>query len=270
VSFKANIWALKRFEEASFLGAQRLFRSLLVLFALILVASVVFRNSLPGGKISKDMTVSQFQSKLATKQVTKVTITGNTAAVEVKGDDAIYNVALDANWASIPNITGLLFPITSSADDYRPEVIQKVPPLSGPVMQLIGLFLPLIFIAGFFFFIMRQSQAGAGQAMSFGKSKAKRLSDSSAKVTFADVAGVDEAKQELQEIIDFLKNPEKFQALGAKIPRGVLLLGNPGTGKNSAGARGCGRSRRAVFPYLRLGLRGNVRRRWREPRARSV
>ncbi len=213
------------------MGAQRLFRSLLVLSVLIVVVWAVFQNSLPGRKESKDMTVSQLQSKLAAKEVTKVTISGNNAAVEVKGDDATNNVTLPNDWASIPSLTGLLYPVTRAATDYRPEVIQKDPPLSGPVVQLIGLFLPLIFIAGFFIFIMRQSQAGAGQAMSFGKSKAKRLTDSSAKVTFADVAGVDEAKQELQEIIDFLKNPEKFQALGAKIPRGVLLLGNPGTGK---------------------------------------
>ena len=82
-----------------------------------------------------------------------------------------------------------------------------------------------------FFIMFRSAQSGGNQAMSFGRSRAKLMVDNKVKVTFADVAGIDEAKQELQEIVDFLKNPEKFQALGARIPRGVLLVGAPGTGK---------------------------------------
>ena len=81
------------------------------------------------------------------------------------------------------------------------------------------------------FLFMRQLQAGGGKAMSFGKSKARMLSDSNNKVTFADVAGVDEAKDEVEEIIAFLKDPKKFQRLGGRIPKGVLLMGSPGTGK---------------------------------------
>ena len=219
----------KAVEEASFLGAQRLFRSLLVLFALILVASVVFRNSLPNGKQNKSLAISELQNRLGKNQVESVTIVGNSATVQLKGDaNTIYTTQLSDRWDNDPTLTAAL-----NRRDAKglPKVEIKTPALSNGAIQLIGLFLPLIFIAGFFFFIMRQSQSGAGQAMSFGKSRAKRLNDSQPKVTFADVAGVDEAKQELQEIIDFLKNPEKFQALGAKIPRGVLLLGNPGTGK---------------------------------------
>ncbi len=91
--------------------------------------------------------------------------------------------------------------------------------------------LPMLFIGVMFFLFMRQLQAGGGKAMSFGKSKARMLSDSQNKVTFADVAGVDEAKDEVEEIIAFLKDPKKFQKLGGRIPKGVLMIGPPGTGK---------------------------------------
>ncbi|MCX5860606.1 MAG: ATP-dependent zinc metalloprotease FtsH [Desulfomonile sp.] len=91
--------------------------------------------------------------------------------------------------------------------------------------------LPMIFLIAIFVFFMRQMQAGGGKAMSFGKSRARLISDSQNKVTFQDVAGVEEAKDELQEIIEFLRDPKKFTRLGGKIPKGVLLLGSPGTGK---------------------------------------
>jgi cell division protease FtsH len=91
-------------------------------------------------------------------------------------------------------------------------------------------FLPILLLVGFLF-MFRSAQSGGNQAMSFGRSRAKLMVDNKVKVTFQDVAGIDEAKQELQEIVDFLKSPEKFQALGARIPRGVLLVGAPGTGK---------------------------------------
>ena len=89
----------------------------------------------------------------------------------------------------------------------------------------------MLFIGIMFFLFMRQLQAGGGKAMSFGKAKARMLSDSQNKVTFADVAGIDEAKDEVEEIIAFLKDPKKFQRLGGRIPKGVLLIGPPGTGK---------------------------------------
>jgi cell division protease FtsH len=101
---------------------------------------------------------------------------------------------------------------------------------SGLLSSLIGL-APLAIMVMILFFILRQAQSGGSQALSFGRSRAKMLSENRPKVTFADVAGVDEAKEELAEIVDFLKYPKKYQSLGARIPKGVLLLGPPGTGK---------------------------------------
>ena len=100
--------------------------------------------------------------------------------------------------------------------------------------------LPFVLFIGFFLFLARRSQGGGSKVMSFGKSRAKRMSPDSPKVTFKDVAGADEAVEELHEIKEFLENPKKFQALGARIPKGVLLYGPPGTGKTLVGSCGCG------------------------------
>ena len=109
--------------------------------------------------------------------------------------------------------------------------IRVQPPDQGSwYTNLLLSWLPMLLLLGVWIFFMRQMQAGGTKALSFGKSRA-RLTDQKSKVTFADVAGVDEAKEELQEIIDFLKDPQKFQRLGGKIPKGVLLMGAPGTGK---------------------------------------
>ncbi|MFZ1990638.1 MAG: ATP-dependent zinc metalloprotease FtsH, partial [Alphaproteobacteria bacterium] len=99
------------------------------------------------------------------------------------------------------------------------------------LLLIIGQALPILLIIAFLFLIMRQMQGGGGRAMGFGKSRAKLLTEKHGRVTFEDVAGVDEAKEELQEIVDFLRDPQKFQRLGGRIPKGALLVGPPGTGK---------------------------------------
>lgn len=110
--------------------------------------------------------------------------------------------------------------------------IKAKPPSESPwYMNLLVSWFPMILLIGVWIFFMRQMQAGGGKALSFGKSRARLLSEQSAKVTFEDVAGIDEAKEELGEIIDFLRDPKKFTRLGGRIPKGVLLMGAPGTGK---------------------------------------
>jgi cell division protease FtsH len=111
-------------------------------------------------------------------------------------------------------------------------VINAKPESESPwYMSLLVSWFPMLVLIGVWIFFMRQMQSGGGKALSFGKSRARLMSDTSEKVTFADVAGIDEAKEELQEIVDFLKDPKKFTRLGGRIPKGVLLMGPPGTGK---------------------------------------
>ncbi|MEW6671237.1 MAG: ATP-dependent zinc metalloprotease FtsH [Thermodesulfobacteriota bacterium] len=114
--------------------------------------------------------------------------------------------------------------------------IQAKPPSESPwYMSVLVSWFPMIVLIGIWIFFMRQMQSGGGKALSFGKSRARLLSDQSAKVTFADVAGIDEAKEELGEIVEFLREPKKFTRLGGRIPKGVLLMGPPGTGKTLLG-----------------------------------
>lgn len=110
--------------------------------------------------------------------------------------------------------------------------IKAQPPVESPwYMSMLASWLPMIVLIGVWIFFMRQMQSGGGKAMSFGKSRARLMSDQSVKVTFEDVAGIEEAKEELSEIVEFLREPKKFTRLGGRIPKGVLLMGPPGTGK---------------------------------------
>jgi len=122
--------------------------------------------------------------------------------------------------------------LTEALVAHKVDVDYEKPAVSDFVQSVLFTFLPMVlFLVLFYMLIIRQAQMGGNQAMAFGRSRAKRLSENVPKVTFEDVAGVDEAKQELLEVVEFLRNAKKFQALGAKIPKGVLLLGPPGSGK---------------------------------------
>ena len=122
----------------------------------------------------------------------------------------------------------------------------------------------------FWFFFIRQIKIAGKGALSFGKSKARMLAKDRNKTTFKDVAGVEEAIEEVSELVEFLKDPKKFQRLGGRIPKGVLMVGRARHGQNASGQGHRRRGGRGVLQHQRFGLCGNVRRRRREPRARHV
>ena len=145
-------------------------------------------------------------------------------------DDSTKPVTV--NKEDVVDVTALLnnYGVTSEQLAGVTIAVESVPILAQISGALLWL-LPMLLIAGFFLVTMRRAQSGADQAFSFGRSRARRMTSENPVVTFADVAGCDEAKTELVEVVDFLKNPEKFIQLGARIPKGVLLIGPPGTGK---------------------------------------
>jgi cell division protease FtsH len=163
---------------------------------------------------------SDFMEKVNGGQVASVTITGS----EVSG---LYKVANETFRTFAPTqYDGL----ANKLIEKGVQVTAKEPSVS-PWSTIFYSWAPILLMIGFWIFLMRQMQSGGNKALSFGKSKAKLSSSAQKKVTFKDVAGVDEAKEELQEIIEFLKEPQRFQKLGGRIPKGVLLMGSPGTGK---------------------------------------
>jgi len=191
---------------------------ILVILAIIAVFFIVERVVLPQNNSTK-LSYSDFYHKVVENQVKDFHVVGHDGTGELK-DGTKYTV-------SVPD-AGYQF--SNFLISHNVQFDSEQPSNSALVSNLIG-FLPLLLMAGFLFFILRQAQNGGSQAMSFGRSRAKMQSENRPKVTFADVAGIEEAKQELQEVVDFLKYPKKFQALGARIPKGVLLLGPPGSGK---------------------------------------
>ena len=153
---------------------------------------------------------------------------GNVVGVVIQGQEISGTQADGARFKTFAPQDADLIKVLRS----RGVTIKAKPPTESPwYMNLLVSWFPMILLIGVWIFFMRQMQAGGGKALSFGKSRARLLSDQSAKVTFEDVAGIDEAKEELTEIIDFLKDPKKFTRLGGRIPKGVLLTGAPGTGK---------------------------------------
>jgi len=192
----------------------------MVILVLIILAWNVFKT---GTTAIEEISFSQFLDQVGRGYVQKVTIRGE----EIKG-----------NYAPAAGKRESVFK-TYSAD--YPKLVEELrgkgveievnPAKESSFVSALVMYGPLILLVAIWFVIMRQMQAGGNKALSFGKSRAKLLTPTQKKVTFKDVAGVEEAKVELQEIIEFLKDPQRFQKLGGKIPKGVLLMGPPGTGK---------------------------------------
>src|SRR6187200_3175436 len=151
----------------------------------------------------------------------------NSAEVTLRGaDKSRYEVGYPLDYSDV-----LVNKLRTATADGKITDFDVKPARSSVILSLLTYVLPFLIFIGFWIFLMNQVQGGGSKVMSFGKSRAKRLSVDSPKITFRDVAGVDEAVEELHEIKEFLENPKKFQALGARIPKGVLLFGPPGTGK---------------------------------------
>ena len=172
------------------------------------------------GQKDADVNFSQFMTDVDAGKVHDVTVDGQQVHGKFTDNSAFHTVAPPA----YPDM------IKSLRDKNVVVIIKDVNGGSWP-LQLLGTWAPLILLGALWFFMIRQMQTGGNKALSFGKSRARLLSMQQKKVTFKDVAGVEEAKEELREIIEFLREAQKFQKLGGRIPKGVLLVGPPGTGK---------------------------------------
>jgi len=189
-----------------------------ILFLLILALFNLFS----GGSVAtsdRSVSYSEFMSRVEAGQVSSVTLDGE--RVEVTGSDGSRYVTI------APSDATLTDKLVAKGVEVRAD-----PQESSGFMSLLSLWLPFIVLIGIWIFFMNRMQGGGrGGAMGFGKSRAKLLTEKHGRVTFDDVAGIDEAKEELEEIVEFLRNPQKFSRLGGKIPKGALLVGPPGTGK---------------------------------------
>ncbi len=191
---------------------------LVFVLLIVIVDKVLLTNTAP-----KKLSTYDFYTAVESNKVASVTIAGH----DITGVYREVPAGTEKNFTStIADDPNLVKDLRAHHVDFTAEA-QASTPVLGTILQLV----PFAIMAFFLIFILRQAQSGGSQAMSFGRSRAKLMSENRAKVTFADVAGVEEAKQELGEVVEFLKFPKKFQALGARIPKGVLLLGPPGSGK---------------------------------------
>jgi len=194
-------------------------RSLVFWMVMAVIAVMVWNLSSRYQAAATQMAFSDFLEAVENKRIAEVTITGEEIEGTNAGGEPFRTYAHESYEGLIPLLRG-----------YNVEFTVR-PSGESPWASLLSIWLPILLMIGFWVFIMRQMQSGGNKALSFGKSKAKLSSSAQKKVTFKDVAGVDEAKEELQEIIDFLRDPHKFTKLGGRIPKGVLLMGPPGTGK---------------------------------------
>ena len=222
----------------------RLSKTLAFWILVILVPVAFIQFSSGRGDTAPQITYTKYDQQLAADNLAKVTITaGSTIAGEFK-----QRVMIDGK--EVKKFTTKL-PVANSdreLDRLREKSVQidaqdARPSIAGLIINL----LPYILLIGFWIFIFRQMQSGGQKAFSFGKSKAKLLTGDTPKVTFADVAGCDEAKVELREIIEFLKDPAKFTKLGGRLPKGALLVGPPGTGKTLLARAVAGEAARPFF-----------------------
>jgi cell division protease FtsH len=218
---------------------QRLLRGPFLWLAVLLLLALAFVSAMGSANAPEEMEYGTFLGQLEDGNVAEVT--------DLRRDGRIEGVLAEApEGAEADDEDAKRFEVTYNVELQREELgtalaearadgsLKKYIVDPQPQNQLLSVllsFLPFIFIFGIFFFVMSQMQGGGNRVMSFGKSRAKVITKDSPKVTFSDVAGADEAVEELREIKDFLENPAKFQAMGAKIPKGVLLFGPPGTGK---------------------------------------
>ncbi len=197
-------------------------RSVLLIIGLLLIVFLVVSHLVATTDDSAHLDYGAFYQKLEAGQVTAFHAVG-TQVTGTLSNGTKYVV-------SVPNtdsafVQDVMRHVKSGAVSFEQS------PATGTLVSMVWGLIPFALMALFILFVLRQAQSGGSQALSFGRSRAKMLSENRPKVTFADVAGVDEAKEELAEIVDFLKYPKKYQALGARIPKGVLLLGPPGSGK---------------------------------------
>jgi cell division protease FtsH len=188
----------------------------MAVFALVIWA-VVRSNT---GERVRELTFTEFTNEVNKDNVRDVTIVGTDASGSLKKDNAKFKTTIPPNFPDL----------YKTLQEKNVNIIIK-DNSGGSWMTWVANGLPMILLLGLWIFFMRQMQTGGNKALSFGKSRARLHSSQQKKVTFKDVAGVDEAKEELQEIIEFLREPQKFQKLGGRIPKGVLLVGPPGTGK---------------------------------------
>ena len=194
-------------------------KSLLIWLIIGIMMILLFNILSVPRKTEEEIIFSDFMAKLDAGQVEDVTIKGSIITGELKDGKKFKTYTADYP-ELVKNLRDEKVKITVKPEDQNPWY-----------WNLFFSWGPILFLVVIWIFFMRQMQTGGNKALSFGKAKAKLVSEKSVKVTFADVAGIDEAKAEVQEIIDFLKDPQKFQKLGGKIPKGVLLVGAPGTGK---------------------------------------